>query len=204
VLSGTAESSLYNYILAGIIISHVCHLLSVLVLYRLLTVVLEPRQRPAIPFIAAVLHILTPASLFMSAPYAEAIFSLFNFTGMLIYAQVKSMADAQKPSIQQDIGMLSSGLFFAAATLMRSNGLLSGSIFLYDVATYLPGTLSAQLSMSDVRRIIVSCAAGTLIGLGFAGPQYLAYARFCSGGESRPWCEKTPPSIYSWVQSQYW
>jgi phosphatidylinositol glycan class V len=195
---------LYYYVLSGILISNVCHLLSVLVLYRLLTVVLEPQQRRSIPFIAAVLHVLTPASLFMSAPYAEAIFSLFNFTGMLLYAQSKSMSDAQKPSIQQDLRMLSSGLFFAAATLMRSNGLLSGSIFLYDVATYQPRTLSAQLSLSDVRRIIVSCVAGMLIGLGFIGPQYLAYAKFCNGEESRPWCVKTPPSIYSWVQSHYW
>jgi phosphatidylinositol glycan class V len=125
---------------------------------------------------------------------------------MLLYAQakLKTMADAQTASVKQDIRMLSSGLFFAVATLMRSNGLLSGSIFLYDVATYLPRTVSAQLSLSDIRRITVSCAAGTMIGLGFIGPQYLAYARFCSGEESRPWCEKTPPSIYSWVQSHYW
>jgi phosphatidylinositol glycan class V len=195
---------LYHYVLAGIIISNVCHLLSVLVLYRLFTVVLDPQQRQAIPFVAAVLHVLTPASLFMSAPYAEAIFSLFNFTGMLFYAQVKTIADAQKPSIQEDLRMLSSGFFFAAATLMRSNGLLSGSIFLYDVVTYLPRTLSIQLSLGDVRRIVVSCVAGTLIGLGFIGPQYLAYARFCNSEEARPWCEKTLPSIYSWVQSHYW
>jgi phosphatidylinositol glycan class V len=195
---------LHYYILAGIIISNVCHLLSVLVLYRLFSVVLEPQQRRTFPFIAAVLHVLTPAALFMSAPYAEAIFSLFNFTGMLLYAQSNSLADAQKPSIQHDLRMLSSGLFFAAATLMRSNGLLSGSIFLYDIAGFLPRTLSAQLSLRDVRRIIISCAAGIMIGLGFIGPQYLAYARFCNGLESRPWCEKTPPSIYSWVQSYYW
>ncbi|KAF1834334.1 GPI mannosyltransferase 2 [Decorospora gaudefroyi] len=207
LISGDVDSSLQYYILSGIILSNVCHLLSVLVLYRLLTLVLEPQQQQVITFVAAVLHILTPASLFMCAPYAEAMFSLLNFTGMLLYAQSKAVAETSYSSIQQDIHTLSSGVFFAAATLMRSNGLLSGSIFVYDIATALPRIMSTHLSVHDVRKVIVSCVSGTLIALGFVAPQYLAYAEFCnqaSGAETRPWCKRSFPSIYSWVQSHYW
>jgi phosphatidylinositol glycan class V len=207
VVAGEGQAPLHYYVLAGIILSNVCHLLSVLVLYRLLTLVLEPQRHKIIPFIAAVLHILTPASLFMCAPYAEAMFSLLNFTGMLLYAQSQTLAETGTSSFRADFQKLGSGTCFAAATLMRSNGLLSGVIFLYDVARYMPAAMSAQLSTHDVRRITVTCMAGTLIALAFLGPQYLAYAEFCdreSGTGTRPWCDKTFPSIYSWVQSHYW
>ena len=187
--------------------SNLCHLLSVLVLYRLLTLILEPQRRQAIPFIAAVLHILTPASLFMCAPYAEAMFSLLNFTGMLLYAQSKAVAGVAKFSVYEDIQKFGAGFFFAAATLMRSNGLLSGTILLYDVVGYLSSRLSTRWSIYDVRRTFVTCLAGSLIALAFIGPQYLAYAEFCdseSAAGARPWCEERLPSIYSWVQSHYW
>jgi len=193
--------------MAGVVVSNVCHLLSVLVLYRLLTLVLELQRRQIIPFIAAVLHILTPASLFMCAPYAESMFSFLNFTGMLFYAQSRTMAETAKSSFGEDLLKISSGLFFAFAALLRSNGLLSGTIFLYDVARYLPRLKSAQLSVHDARRVIVTCVAGVLIAMGFIGPQYLAYVEFCyrdNGTGIRPWCEKRLPSIYSWVQSHYW
>jgi phosphatidylinositol glycan class V len=206
-MAGNTQASLHYYVLAGIILSSVCHLLSVLVLYRLLTLVLEPQRRQIIPFIAAVLHILTPASLFMCAPYAEAMFSLLNFVGMLFYAQSRASVGTGMSSIQEDLQKLGSGLCFAAATLMRSNGLLSGVILLYDVARYMPFVLSAQLSMRDLRRITVTCVAGSLIALAFIGPQVLAYAEFCDreqGSGTRPWCDKSFPSIYSWVQSYYW
>ncbi|KAI4642937.1 hypothetical protein J4E93_007006 [Alternaria ventricosa] len=207
LMAGDAQAPLHYYALAGIMISNICHLLSVLVLYRLLTLVLEPQRRQIIPFIAAVLHILTPASLFMSAPYAEAMFSLLNFAGMLFYAQSQTAAETGMSSIRADFQKLGSGACFAAATLMRSNGLLSGLILLYDVVMYIAPVMSAQLSIQDVRRMLVTCMAGSLIALAFLGPQYLAYTEFCdrsSGTGTRPWCDKTFPSIYSWVQSHYW
>jgi phosphatidylinositol glycan class V len=134
-------------------------------------------------------------------------FSLLNFAGMLLYAQSQTMADTGITSMQEDLQKLGSGVCFAAATLMRSNGLLSGTIFLYNIANYLPLVMSAQLSIHEVRRVTVTCVAGCLIALAFLGPQYLAYAEFCnqgSGTGTRPWCDKTFPSVYSWVQSHYW
>ncbi|KAJ4371558.1 ER membrane glycoprotein subunit of the GPI transamidase complex-like protein [Neocucurbitaria cava] len=181
--------------------------MSVLVLYRLLTIILDlPRQRN-VAFVASVLHILTPASLFYSAPYAEALFSLLNLTGMVHYALSKATARDGGSPVREDIYKLSSGLIFASAALIRSNGLLSGLIFLYDAAMYLPRIASEQLSIRDVTRIMVTCVAGLFIAIGFIGPQYLAYMDFCireNGSDARPWCEGSIPSIYSWVQSHYW
>ncbi|KAE8847268.1 hypothetical protein PTNB73_03414 [Pyrenophora teres f. teres] len=106
-------------------------------------------------------------------------FSFLNFAGMLFYAQSRTMAENGKSSFKEDLLKISSGLFFAVATLLRTNGLLSGTIFLYDVARYLPRLMYLQLSIHDVRRVAITCVAGVLIALGFIGPQYLAYVEFC-------------------------
>ncbi|KAI0590890.1 GPI mannosyltransferase 2 [Pyrenophora tritici-repentis] len=175
--AGNAQPSLHYYVLAGIVASNVCHLLSVLVLYRLLTLVLEPQRRQIIPFIAAVLHILTPASLFLCAPYAEAMFSFLNFTGMLFYAQSRTMAETGKSSFGEDLLKISSGLFFAVATLMRSNGLLSGTIFLYDVARYLPRLMSLQLSVHDECGTLSLLDCIEFASVHSSGTGYVALAR---------------------------
>ena len=126
--------------------------------------------------------------------------------GMLCYAESKVSANPSSINAREVAFTLSSGFFFAVATTVRSNGLLSGLIFLYDVARYLPQLLSMRLSVHDVCRIIVTCVSGVLIAISFIGPQYLAYKDFCivSNSMVRPWCEKKIPSIYSWVQSYYW
>jgi len=204
---GDVDSALRHYIVAGIVTSNLCHLFSVLVLYRLLTVSVGSQQLHRVAFVGAVLHVITPASLFLSAPYTEALFSLLNLTGMLHYARSRTIAHDALPSIWEDACKLSSGMLFALATLMRSNGLLSGLVLLYDVARYLPRVISMRLTVHDVRRIIVTCVSGSLVALAFVWPQCLAYAEFCSlDGEpaGRPWCKRGIPSIYSWVQSHYW
>ena len=164
------------------------------------------QQQSRIPFVASVLHICTPASLFLSAPYAESLFSLLNLAGMLCYAESKATANPGFISFQEVAYKLSSGLLFAVSTTIRSNGLLSGLVLLYDVARYLPQLLLLRSSVHDICRIIVTCISGTLIAVGFVGPQYLAYLDYCRINNSvmRPWCEKSIPSIYSWVQSHYW
>lgn len=206
VISGTSEASPRYYIVAGIFISTTCHFLSVFVLYRLLAVLTGAgRQQSRVPFVGSVLHILTPASLFLSAPYAEALFSLLNLTGMLCYAE--SRATALSPITVREVAYrLSSGLLFAVATAIRSNGLLSGLILLYDVVRYLPQLLSMRSSVHAVCRVLVTCVSGILVAVGFVGPQYLAYLDFCTTTDSvvSPWCKKAIPSIYSWVQSHYW
>ncbi|KAH4006228.1 GPI mannosyltransferase 2 [Parastagonospora nodorum] len=195
------------YLMTGIVVSNVCHLLSVLALYQLLTTTVDPRRKHRVAFIGAVLHVMNPASLFLSSPYAEAPFSLLNITGMLLYTRSRIRAQTQQPSLREDAYKLGSGIFFGFATLMRGNGLLSGLILLYDVARYLPRVFSMRLTVHDMRRIVVTCVAGSVVALGFIWPQYLAYTEYCTGDRSvgsPPWCKKTIPSIYSWVQSHYW
>lgn len=164
------------------------------------------RLHSHIPYIASVLHILTPASLFLSAPYTESLFSLLNLAGMLCYAESRSATKSSSIGFQEVAYKLSSGLLFAVATTIRSNGLLSGLVLLYDVARHVPKLFSMRLGVHDIFRVIVTCASGSFIVLGFVGPQFLAYLDFCSSNDAtaRPWCMKIVPSIYSWVQGHYW
>jgi GPI mannosyltransferase 2 len=206
-MSGTSQAQTWHYALAGIFLSNLCHLLSSLVLYKLLTKTDTRPHQHRVAFVAAILHILTPASLFMSAPYTESIFSLLNFAGMLQYVQATITVRASGSKIYEDLCKLSSGLLFGLATLMRSNGLLSGLLFVYDVGRYVPRAVSMQLTTHDMRRVLVTTMAGTMIAVGYILPQYLAYREYCVHSpslEGPPWCSRTIPGIYTWVQSHYW
>jgi GPI mannosyltransferase 2 len=203
------EHALESYIWAGVFISHASHLLSVLVLHRLFIAVRNETQNSKIAFVGAVLHIISPAGLFLSAPYGESLFSLLNFSGMLLYVNHhRARQDRSSWDVLQDYYLVGSGCCFALAASIRSNGLLSGLIFVYDVATLIPPLLGFRLGLNELRRLVVTVAAGLPIALGFLGPQWLAYEEFCATATPnrhvRPWCTNLFPSIYSWVQGHYW
>lgn len=188
--------------------AHLCHLLSVLVLYELSKVI-----RPAVAstatkrfsFIAACLHIISPAGIFLSAPYAESPFSLLNIGGMYLYALAKvETSTAQR--WKKDILTVAAGVLFGIATTFRSNGLLSGLIFVYDAITSTVSIARRSEVATNLRTLCATMLAGSVMALGSLTPQYLAYSEYCSGSVevSRPWCSRTFPSIYTWVQKQYW
>lgn len=202
-----ASPSLWRYIWSGVFLSNICHFISVLVLFRLLTAIWGARSHPNVPFLASSLHILSPAGLFLSAPYTESLFAMLNFAGMLCYVLARNSGLNKKQALREDALLIISGILFAVATAIRSNGLLSGLIFVYDVVCSVPRMLKWQLSRSDARRVSVTGFAGALMAFGSVIPQYVAYREFCVTNpdlEARPWCRKMIPSIYSWVQSHYW
>lgn len=192
-------SGLLAYALSGIAISHVSHFLSVLVLYQM-AVELLPNKSKGLAFKAACLHILSPAGLFLSAPYSEASFALFNFTGMLCYIYA-SRSDLGGKLHLSSLWTTAAGICFALSCIFRSNGLLSGLIFAWDAVAIM---LSFDRSGRDLQRLSATVIAGVITGCGFVAPQIVAYFEYCTAGQSRPWCEKLMPSIYSWVQTEYW
>ncbi|TKA74175.1 hypothetical protein B0A55_06578 [Friedmanniomyces simplex] len=210
LLSPLPLSPISKHALAGVLISHFSHLLAVLVLYNLvyfITPSTDLRKRQ-LAFTTACLHIISPAGIFLSAPSGEAAFTFFNFLGLLCYAHAiqnrfATFADAFQLDACWTLG---AGICFGLATMMRSNGLLSGMIFAWDVLTMLP-RLQSILRTRDgehVTRFLATLAAGALVAVGSAAPQVLAYMEYCTSGNTRPWCTALPPSIYSFVQSHYW
>ncbi|KAL2350110.1 GPI mannosyltransferase 2 [Cryomyces antarcticus] len=188
---------------AGVTIAHVSHLLSVFVLHHLISCILPEPSRKRTAFLTATLHILSPASLFLSAPYGESLFSLLNFLGMLFY--VKSVrSHPRTPSTTKDLYRVCGGILFGLATTVRSNGLLSGTIFAYDLIVL----LTRPPRWAALRNLVVTTVAGIAVAAGFIVPQWIAWETYCvqpnTVASQRPWCSYWPPSIYAWVQDEYW
>lgn len=183
---------------SAIIISNSSHLLSVFLLYNLSRRLIPGPQLEEVSFICGALHIIAPAGLFTSAPYAESLFSFLHFAGLLLYC--KANEDLR---VVNDWLVLAAGLLVGLSSIVRSNGVFTGVVFAVD-------SLSAVLHPSNgrSRRVCVVLLGGLLVGAGFMLPQAIAHHHFCieNGAtiDRRPWCDSLPPSIYTFVQSHYW
>jgi phosphatidylinositol glycan class V len=166
----------------------------------------DQQRKREIAFTAACLHTVSPAGLFLSAPYGESTFAFMTFLGILCYVRAQEqrlLPIQQSHFLPTAAWCVLSGFCFALSTLFRSNGLLHGTIFLFDTVRYLRA-LVATRSTSNLTHLLSTILAGSFLAAGFALPQAIAYLQYCTPEASRPWCSHTVPSIYSWVQKHYW
>jgi len=195
------DRDLLSEAVLGIGVAHLSHLLSVLVLYRLGISVWRDRQ---LAFVAAGLHIVSPAGIFLSAPYAESTFALLSFAGYFFY--VKGCR-APEPTLRSDAWQLLAAVFFGVATIFRSNGIINGIPFACEAAQELVRFLKRP-ERTALRRLVFLGVGGLCVAAGSVGPQLVAYQRYCSGlpaaANPRPWCTRLVPSIYTYVQELYW
>lgn len=196
----------YSHALAGILTAHVSHLLSAILLYFLALEILPYKfhERTEIAYTTAVLHVLSPAGLFLSSPYGESTFALLNFAGMLCYASATSSKIFEPNHVTEGSWTIVAGLCFGTASMIRGNGLLSGLVFAWDALAALPNLPRILKSFSEISRLASTVIAGLAVAIGYALPQVIAYQEYCTGGNSRPWCTTIPPTIYTFVQSHYW
>lgn len=158
---------------------------------------------------------LSPAGLFLSAPYAESPFALLSFAGWLLL-----VSSCQRTSAwRTDALTLLSGLVFGLATVFRTNGLLNGAPFAFEfLATlyHLVEDLDYAKTPAYLRRLVVLGLSGLLVAAGSVVPQFLAWRVYCASPQAtdttsalgivaRPsWCGNLIPSIYDHVQYKYW
>ncbi|PWY94765.1 GPI mannosyltransferase 2 [Aspergillus sclerotioniger CBS 115572] len=191
----------------GVAVAHVAHATSAAVLHGLACTIFPGIQGRKLAFIAACLHILSPAGLFLSAPNAESTHSLLSFTGALLFARSLSVSGIST-SIQDGLLVLA-GIMYGLSTAARGNGLLNGVILLEEAFRVLY-SIAQDFSFAKFRRLAAVGLAGICAGLGFILPQYIAYQQFCANRTltdewpSREWCYRAIPSIYSFVQEHYW
>ncbi|KAH0348585.1 DUF409 domain protein, partial [Aureobasidium melanogenum] len=206
VLPGaSSQPSLFVQAYAGVLISHVAHLLSVFVLHGLVNrlPITDKLQRRKVAFIAACLHIFSSAGLFLSAPYSESLFSLLNFFGVFVHAGIPCELPLEGYGLHSLIRLLLSGASFGLATTVRSNGIFSGLIYFYHVYML----FHSRINIHTIVTIAVIGISAAMILSGMLLPQYIAYQDYCvtpSDGNLRPWCSRSLPSVYSWVQEHYW
>ncbi|KAF1734099.1 GPI mannosyltransferase 2 [Beauveria bassiana] len=191
--------------LAGIALAHASHAVAVFTLHRLTLLLTGGDARRAL--LAALLCVVSPAGVFLSAPYAESPFAALSFAGVWVLA-----AGYEDPlgSARRSAAVLAAGAVLGLATAVRSNGLANGLLFAVEALR----AAGAFVKAPGVRLAVAAGVAGVggvLVAMGSAIPQYVAYTIYCGGGgEGRaavmrpPWCERTVPSIYSYVQDVYW
>ncbi len=216
---GDPSSSALTEVLVGIIVANLSHFLSAIALYRLGLLVWRghPAQGPALSLVAAILHVISPAGLFLTAPYAESSCALLTFTGYLLYA--RSCLASCSSAAARDGYVILAGVSFGLATAFRSNAILNGIPFAWEVLQLLPRLASgvfgrggerpaADSIVNAVRRLVALGVGGVAVAAGSVIPQAVAYQRFCAdplGAEPRrPWCQGYLPSIYTFVQGHYW
>lgn len=206
VFNSAQAGKVLQFAWVGVALSHLAHYLSVLALYRLSINVFghqTPTQR-LICFLSAVLHIISPAGAFLSAPYGEPLFSFLNISGLYLYSS-SFLDDGAGKKFTREPKLLGAAVLFAVATTVRSNGTLSGFLFAYDAVWQLRRVLCHGLSWDAVVRLGVVVVGGCVVALGFVLPQVVAYTTYClPDSTARPWCQWAIPSIYGWVQGQYW
>ncbi|XP_006862314.1 PREDICTED: GPI mannosyltransferase 2 [Chrysochloris asiatica] len=179
------------------------HDLSCLVLH-------SPRQA----FYTALLFCLSPANVFLAAGYSEALFALLTFTAM--------------GQLEKGRGW-TSGLLFAFATGVRSNGLVNVGFLVYAQCRSFFSSLKMENPLKQLIKLIASVFLSVLtLGLPFVLFQYYAYTQFClpdsssqpipkpllqlavdkgyriADGNKPPWCSWNRPLIYSYIQDVYW
>lgn len=191
--------------IAGVVLAHGFHLLSCLTLYQLSWSIcpsfyhLNPAQ---FSFLAAGLHIISPAGIFLSAPYAESAFSFFNFFGFYLFAE-SLKENTRSETLKSEALMVLSGLLFGVATTIRGNGLLSGLLYGLEGVKEIIASTNPRF-----RRLLSIVLGGSLMAFCAMLPQFQAYSEYCvninPGENRRPWCSHQIPSIYAWVQSHYW
>ncbi|KAI7237239.1 hypothetical protein KC330_g3259 [Hortaea werneckii] len=204
-------SDIVRHALSGICLSHLSHFLAVIVLYHLIHSLIPSATvafKRQLAFATACLHVFSPAGLFLSAPYAESSFAFLSFLGCYCYVKaIENRYHRFADAYQLDAcWTVAAGLSFGLATTMRTNGLLNGIIFAWDLYLVLPRLphILRNRDGEEITRLFATLIAGGLIAVGFTLPQIVAYTEYCTNGNTRPWCTALPPSIYSFVQREYW
>ncbi|KAJ7647488.1 glycosyltransferase family 76 protein [Roridomyces roridus] len=146
-------------------------------------------RSPSLARLATVLSLLpsSPATLFL-VPYNEPFFTYFSYKGMLYCAKFRYVAAA---------------IAFALAATFRANGILSSGFIFWGlvIEPFLQRRQACWPSVHAMRATILSL----LPLIPFIAHNYAAYLSFCASASSpAPWCARSLPLIYSYIQSTYW
>ncbi|ORX95224.1 mannosyltransferase [Basidiobolus meristosporus CBS 931.73] len=169
--------------LSGILISNLAFALAAVALYHLSYSIFKKEK---FALISALCFCITPSCMFMSSMYTESLFALFSFVGMDLYVHKH---------------FWSAAVVWALGTSTRSNGITYAGFFIFDLCIK-NRTKSSRVYMAQVAKAV---GLSIVTMLGMMSFQLYGYVSYCvNQNDPRPWCEYRIPSIYSFVQEEYW
>lgn len=184
----------YGRLAVATLVANACHFLAAVALFHYTLHVFQNARlfSPVrLATAALVLFVLSPAAMFLTAPYSEAPAALCSFLCLLFREKAFSLRFGSfrfHPRLY-----LLSGVAAAAAFGLRANCLLLGLVYVYDL-------------VFQRKRV---CAmwpvfSGLVLGLAFLSAQVYNYYAICSGTARGEWCTLPLPSLYAYAQSHYW
>ncbi|ETS65225.1 hypothetical protein PaG_00294 [Moesziomyces aphidis] len=172
-------------VLLAATLANVAAVVAPLLLFRL---TLRVTEQIELATAAAVLSVFAPsAATTLSAPTPEPFFSAASLAGMLCLEQAR-------------LGwtrLLAASVWFGVATAFRANGTLLIGYTAYKLLAQ-AGTRGFAKAALQLAVSAAVCVSPTVLF------QTWAYGRFCLAEGGRPWCSAVPPSVYAFVQAEYW
>lgn len=151
-----------------VLLGNMSHYVAVIMFYRATLNAFGSKRQAKI---SALLHIISPAGIFMCVGYTEPLYAALTFSGL---------------SILQTRPFVSAGLF-GLSGLTRATGIINAILFLP--------------RKPEPSKMLKSALYAAIVCLPWLSTQIYAYYMFCP---DRPWCSRSPPLIYSFVQDHYW
>eukprot|EP01111_Echinosteliopsis_oligospora_P018260 TRINITY_DN825_c1_g1_i1.p1 TRINITY_DN825_c1_g1~~TRINITY_DN825_c1_g1_i1.p1 ORF type:complete len:475 (-),score=73.23 TRINITY_DN825_c1_g1_i1:19-1443(-) len=200
-------------ILSGFIISNICFIFAAVELYRLTKEIMKNEEYA---LITSILFCITPGGIFMSSIYTESLFAMCTIKGLRYLATSNHIL---------------ASLLFSCATGTRSNGLLLCGFLVYSFfqsffqkiffsVVYLfirhnkeikrnlaPTRSKIEINLPNpIKRMIFLIVECIVVATPYIAFQSYGYFLFCHSLQrtKRPWCDATIPSMYGFVQAEYW
>lgn len=187
-----ADRSLF--LLSGTLVNLCVFPFATVALY-LLTLFVTDNQQFSI--LTILLFCVNPASVFMSAVYAESLFAFCVFAGLCLLTQHRSW---------------SASVLFSLASATRSNGIILVGFmgFYYFNHLYMSLYVSKSNWLGKLFTSVFMCTLQSImVVLPFVLFQLYSFWQFCHTPASSvkhmyEWCHWTLPLSYSYIQDHYW
>lgn len=207
-LVGATPPNFYASLLIGVALANLAHYLAVMVLYYLTLSTfrhlryLDEIKLKVLAYRSSQLFIISPAGVFLTASYSEALCALLSFLALAMREWSLKRDNYDRPnskvSIASPVLYFVSGSLIAIAYNVRANAVLLGALYLYDLyAIYFQNHshLEAACCVLTGSQLMVSIIAS------LAYP----YNVFCNADVNRgEWCQSRIPSIFLYAQAHYW
>lgn len=138
-------------------------------------------------FYSSFVLIIQPSGIFSTVAYTETPVQFLCFLALYFFSISKS-----RVNIRNKLFYFLSGSLFSIAFGIRSNSLLYGILYLYDITVYYKYPLD----------IIVILTTGSQLFFALIYFNYVSYKTYCP--ERGEWCNSFTRSLVTYAQSHYW